>query len=84
MHTLFICRDQLREEVIHTPKYLYESTWLSGELLTTMGEDGRVGESFLETTINLHFIALNLKKFHQIRHTGDQHHPGEQHSQCQN
>ena len=30
-----------------------------GELSTTMGEDGKVGEHFLEMIMNLHIFELN-------------------------
>ena len=40
---------------------MYESTLSKGELSTTMGEDGKVGERFLEMIMNLHF-GIKLKK----------------------
>ena len=51
-----ICKDQLRDEVIQTPRYyMYESTLSKGELSIKMGEDGKEGERFLEMIMNLHF-----------------------------
>ena len=43
LRTSSTCKDQLSLQVIHTLRYLYDSTLARGELFITIGEVGNVG-----------------------------------------
>ena len=56
--------------MIHTPRYLYDSTLVRGELFIAIGEVDNVGCFFLEMTMYLHFTVLKFRWLPSVQTLG--------------